>query len=147
MRRLLLALPLAFVALLAQAEVIDIDNAELDKLLKSGVPIIDIRTQPEWEETGVISGSKLITFFDERGRSDPAAWLDKVKPVARTDQPVIVICRSGNRTKPVSQFLSQQAGYTKVYNVKYGIKGWSKDNGPLLPATQSIAACRAAKSC
>ena len=147
MRRLILALPLALAALLAQAEVIDIDNAELDKLVKSGVPVIDIRTLPEWEETGVISGSKLITFFAERGRYDAAAWLEKVKPVAKPNEPVIVICRSGNRTKPVSQFLSQQAGYAKVYNVKDGIKGWRKDNGALLPATQSIAACRAAKSC
>jgi rhodanese-related sulfurtransferase len=147
MPRLILAAFLAFATTFAQAEVIDIDNAELDKLVKRGVPVIDIRTLPEWEETGIISGSRLITFFDERGRSDPAAWLEKIKPVAKPNEPVIVICRSGNRTKPVSQFLSQQAGYTQVYNVKNGIKGWSKENGPLTPATQSIAACRAAKSC
>ncbi len=147
MRRLILAFPLALAALFAQAEVIDIDNAELDKLVKSGVPVIDIRTLPEWEETGVISGSKLITFFDERGRYDAAAWLEKVKPVAKPSEPVIVICRSGNRTKPVSQFLSQQAGYSKVYNVKHGIKGWIGSGNPVVPATQTIAACRADKTC
>ena len=60
---------------------------------------------------------------------------------------MVVICRSGNRTKPVSQFLSQQAGYAKVYNVKSGIKGWLSDKGAVVPATQSIAACHAAKTC
>mgnify|MGYP001764830067 CR=1 FL=1 len=109
--------------------------------------VIDIRTKPEWEETGIVPGSKLLTFFDERGKADPAAWLDKVKPLAGPNDPVIVICRSGNRTKAVSQFLSQQAGYAKVYNVKSGIKGWIADKGAIVPATQSIAACQAAKTC
>ena len=147
MRRLITTLILSLSAALAHAEVIDISNAELDKLLKSGVPVIDIRTQAEWEDTGIVKGSALLTFFDERGRTDAPAWLNKVIPVAKPEQPVIVICRSGNRTKPVSLFLSQQAGYAKVYNVKDGIKGWIKNGGEVVPATQTIAACRSAKTC
>jgi rhodanese-related sulfurtransferase len=127
--------------------VIDIDNAELDRLIKSGVPVIDIRTQPEWEETGIVPNSKLLTFFDDRGRADPAAWLEKVKPFTKQDQPVIVICRSGNRTKAVSQFMSQQAGYAKVYNVKNGINRWIKDGGAITQAAPVLASCRAAKTC
>jgi len=147
MRKFLLSSCLALSALAAQAEVIDIDNAQLAQLMKSGVTVIDIRTKPEWEETGILPGSKLLTFFDERGKADPAAWLDKVKPLAKPGDPVVVICRSGNRTKPVSQFLSQQAGYAKVYNVKSGLKGWIADKGTVVPAAQSIAACQAAKTC
>lgn len=147
MRRLILACSLALGSVMAHAEIIDIDTAEMARLIKSGVPVVDIRTQAEWEDGGIVSGSKLLTFFDERGKADPAAWLQKVSPIAQPDQPVILICRSGNRTKAVSQFLSQQAGYAKVYNVKTGIKGWVKDGGALLPATQSIAACRNAKTC
>jgi rhodanese-related sulfurtransferase len=146
MRRLLLASLLA-ISSLAHAEVIDIDNAQLEKLSKSGVPVIDIRLQQEWEETGIVAGSKLLTFFDAQGRYDAPAWLEKVKPIAKPNEPVIVICRSGNRTKPVSQFLSLQAGYTTVYNVKNGIKGWIASGGPVAPATQSIASCKAAKTC
>jgi rhodanese-related sulfurtransferase len=147
MRKVLLFGCLTLSALFARAEVIDIDNAELAKLAKSGVTVIDIRTQPEWQETGIVAGSKLLTFFDERGRADPAAWLEKVKPIVKPGDPVIVICRSGNRTKPVSELLSQQAGYAKVYNVKHGLKGWLRDSGPVVPATQSIAACHADKTC
>ena len=146
MRQFLLFSSLALCALLARAEVIDIDNAELAQLVKSGVTVIDIRTRAEWEETGIVPGSKLLTYFDERGRADPG-WLEKLKPMARPGDPIVVICRSGNRTRPVSQLLSQQAGYPTVYNVKKGIKGWIGNGGAVVPATESIAACRAAKTC
>ncbi len=146
MRQLLIASLLAF-AQLAQAEVIDIDNTQLEKLQRSGVPVIDIRLQTEWEETGIVAGSSLLTFFDAQGKYDAAGWLEKVKPIAKPGEPVIVICRTGNRTKPVSQFLSQQAGYTTVYNVRHGIKGWIGSGGAVVPATQSIAACKATKTC
>ena len=146
MRQLLLACLIAICGF-ARADVIDIDNAQLEQLSKSGVPIIDIRLQSEWEETGIVPGSQLLTFFDEKGHADAPAWLEKVKPLARPDQPVIVICRSGNRTKVVSRFLSQQAGYATVYNVKQGIRGWIAAGGPVVPATQSIASCKVAKTC
>lgn len=147
MRRFLIASSIACFCLFARAEVVDIDNRELARLLQEGVPVIDIRLQAEWEQTGIVAGSHLLTFFDERGRANPGAWLEKVKPIASPDQPVIVICRTGNRTKAVSQFLSQQAGYTKVYNVRAGIMGWLRAGGPAIQANQSIAACRAAKTC
>ncbi|MBS1159797.1 MAG: Rhodanese-like protein [Proteobacteria bacterium] len=147
MRRLLLSLCLALAPLLAQAELIDIDNAELERLMKNGVPLIDIRTTPEWQETGIIANSRLLTFFDEQGQVDAAAWLEKLKPIAKPNQPVIIICRSGNRSKAAGQFLSQQAAYSRVYNVKSGIKGWLGNGGAVMPANQSIAACRSAKTC
>ena len=147
MRPLILSFFLAFMALAAHAEIIDIDNAELDRLVKSGVPLVDIRLQSEWEETGIVSGSKLLTFFDEKGHADAIGWLEKVKLFAKPNQPVILICRSGNRTRAASQFLSQQAGYATVYNVKSGIKGWLGAGGPVVPATQTIASCKAAKTC
>ena len=147
MRQFLLFSCLSLLALVARAEVVDIDNAELAKLLKSGVTVIDIRTQPEWEETGIVAGTKLLTFYDERGRADPDAWLERLNPLAKPGDPVAVICRSGNRTRSVSQLLSQQAGYAKVYNLKNGIKGWTASGGTLVPAAQSIAACHAEKTC
>jgi len=38
--------------------VIDIDNAELNKLISAGVPLIDLRTPPEWQQTGILAGSQ-----------------------------------------------------------------------------------------
>ncbi|MCL2524538.1 MAG: rhodanese-like domain-containing protein [Betaproteobacteria bacterium] len=146
-RSLLLAACLALAGFAAHAETIDIDNAELARLIQDGAPLIDVRLPSEWETTGVIAGSRLNTFFNERGESNPAAWLEKIKPYARPDQPVIVICRTGNRTRAVSRFLSEQAGYATVYNVTAGIKGWLKERRPVVPASPVIAACRSEASC
>ena len=147
MRRLLLGTGLLLAAIAARADIVDIDNAELAKLAAAGVPVIDIRTRPEWEETGILPGSHLLTFFDERGKAEPAAWLAKAKAIAKPGDPVIVICRSGNRTKALSQFLSQQAGYAKVYNVRNGIRAWLQEGRPVVTAAPILAACRAAMTC
>ncbi len=147
MRRLLVACCCGIAAFAARADIVDIDSAELAKLAASGVPVIDIRTRPEWEETGIVPGSHLLTFFDERGKADPATWLEHAKSIAKPGDPVIVICRSGNRTKALSQFLSQRAGYAKVYNVRNGIVAWGKEGRPVTSAAPALAACRAAKTC
>jgi rhodanese-related sulfurtransferase len=147
MVRLFLACCWLFAACAARADIIDIDSAGMAKLIASGVPVIDIRTSPEWAETGIVPGSHLLTFFDERGNADPAAWLQRAKAIAKPGDPLIVICRSGNRTKALSQFLSQQAGYAKVYNVRNGIQAWAKEGRPMVSAAPAMAACRAARNC
>jgi len=147
MKHIVMALLALLLSPLARADVVDIDNAELARLTAAGVPVIDIRTEGEWKETGIVPGSRLITLFDERGRADAPAWLEKVKGVARPDQPVIVICRSGNRTRVASQMLTQQAGYAKVYNVREGIRTWAKEGRPLVPATTAVATCPAGTKC
>lgn len=145
--RLFAFLLLLATTLSARADVVDITNAELARLAISGVPVIDIRTEGEWKETGIVPGSRLITLFDEKGRADAPAWLAKVKEVAKPDQPVIVICRSGNRTKMASQLLTQQGGYAKVYNVKDGIRAWAAEGRTLAPATTAVASCPAGARC
>ncbi len=128
---------LCLAALSARAEVINIDSAELARLAASGVPVIDIRTEGESKETGVIAGSKLLTFLDEKGNANPPQWLEKVKGVAQPDQPVILVCRSGKRTLTATQFLSEQAGYKTVYNVTKGLNAWIGDGRPMVPVTPS----------
>ena len=147
MCRLLIACFSLAAAFAARADIVDIDNATLAKLATAGVPVIDIRTRPEWEQTGIVPGSHLLTFFDERGQADPAAWLQKAKAIAKPGDPLIVICRTGNRTKALSQFLSQRVGYAKVYNVRNGIVAWAKEGRPMVSAAPTLASCRAARTC
>jgi len=142
-----LAVALTLLALPAVAEVVDIDSAELARLQAAGVPLVDIRTEAEWRETGIVPGSRLLTFFDAQGRADPAAWLQKLQTVVRADQPVILICRSGNRTRAASDFLSRQAGYAKVYNVRQGIRGWMQEGRGVSLATPVLAKCVADRPC
>jgi rhodanese-related sulfurtransferase len=121
-----------FVSFPAAAAVANIDNAQLEKLISEGVPVIDIRRAEEWQQTGVVKGSHLITFFDKKGHYDVPAWLDKLAPIAGKDQPFILICRTGNRTGTVSNFLDKKLGYTKVYNVKKGITDWIAKGRPVV---------------
>lgn len=138
---------LAFlISLSAAAEVIDIDSAELARLSAAGVPVVDVRTGAEWQDTGVLPGSRLLTFFDEQGRSDPAVFLRKLQAIAQPNQPVIVLCRSGNRSRTVAQLLSERAGYAKVYNVKDGVRGWTKEGRALSPLP-TAAACAPPRAC
>lgn len=130
----------------AHAEIVDIDNAQLARLAVQGVAVIDIRTAGEWKETGVVPGSRLITLFDEKGRADPG-FIDKVKGVVRPDQPVILICRSGNRTRVGAQLLEQQAGFAKIYNVREGVRGWAKEGRVLESATSAVVSCPAGARC
>lgn len=136
--RLIVPLLAGLIAWPASAEVINIDNAELARLAAKGVPVIDIRTAGEWKSTGVIPGSKLLTFFDEKGNANTAQWLASAKGLATPDQPVILICRSGNRTRAATQFLSEQAGYKTVYNVSGGVNGWLSEKRAVVPATPAM---------
>ena len=147
MRTLLVLVFLFSPALSARAEVAHIGSAEVAKLIAAGVPVIDIRTKPEWDETGIVPGSHPLTFFDEKGDADPAAWLKLARTIAQPGSPVVLICRSGNRTEQVSRFLSEKAGYAKVYNAKDGIREWIKEGRPVVSVAPALASCKAARTC
>lgn len=116
----------------AMAEIKDIDNSTLQKLLKDKVALVDIRTPEEWKETGIVEGSHLLTFFDKNGRYNIDAWMNDFEKIANKNQPVILICRTGNRTTTVSNFLDKKMGYHTVYNVKKGILDWIKTGNPIV---------------
>ena len=61
----------------ANADVQLADNDKIISLMKQGVPLIDIRTYSEWQNTGIIKNSKLLTFFDNDGKSDVESWINK----------------------------------------------------------------------
>jgi rhodanese-related sulfurtransferase len=100
----------------------NVSNTELQGLLDKGVTLIDIRTPSEWQETGIIAGSKPITLFAENGAIAPD-FVSKLQQTVSVDKPVALICRSGNRTQAGTQML-QQLGYKQIYNVTHGIKNW-----------------------
>ncbi len=112
----------------------NLDNDAVRQKLAAGVPVIDIRTPEEWKQTGVIEGSHLITFVNRKGQVNPA-FFKKLAEIAGPDDEVMLICRTGNRTKPVSRFLSERAGYTKLDNIEHGITKWIKDGNPVTKAT------------
>ena len=104
----------------------NLDNAQLESLMAQGVPVFDIRRKDEWRQTGVIEGSQLLTFVDSGGRVAPG-FLERFTSTVGKDDPVILICRTGNRTSTLARHLVEQLGYTHVYNVRDGITRWIRD--------------------
>ena len=108
----------------------NLDNAQLQALLQDRVPLYDIRRAEEWRETGVIGGSQLLTFVDADGRVKPD-FLDRFSSAVGKHDAVILICRTGSRTRTLARYLIEQMGYTQVYNVRNGITRWISDDMPV----------------
>ena len=84
------------------------------------IKIVDIRTEAEWRQTGIIADSKTITFLDENGEYNEADFLRQLDRVIDKNEKFAIICRSGRRTRIAYQLLVQN-GY-KVIDIKGGIK-------------------------
>ena len=85
-----------------------------------GAQLVDVREPEEWAETGVPQDAVLIPLGDLE--SQAAAEL-------ATDQPVYVICRSGNRSQTGSDILVG-LGFSEVYNVDGGVTAWQGSGLP-----------------
>lgn len=121
-------------AIAAGGELTGITPDELEKLKEQGVPVVDVRTPEEWSKTGVISGSKPLMFFDSKGAYDAAAWMRQFRVIApSSSQPVVLVCRSGNRTATVGKMLTGDMGYTQVYHLEKGLQAWTAEGHKLTP--------------
>ena len=49
--------------------------------------------------------------------------------------PVLAFCRTGNRSKALSEYLAGQAGFTNVANVENGITSWISEGGDVSEAS------------
>lgn len=108
----------------------NVDNGKLKELLAQGMPLYDIRRVEEWSQTGVVEGSRKLTFVDAAGRVNPE-FLPHFTAEVGKNEPVILICRSGNRTDALARHLVEKLGYTQVYNVRHGISRWLSEGNPV----------------
>ncbi|MDF9391143.1 MULTISPECIES: rhodanese-like domain-containing protein [Methylococcus] len=116
------------------AELVGITPDELEALSVQGVPVVDVRTPEEWRKTGVIEGSKPLTFFDSKGAYDTAGWLRQFRTIVPdAGRPVVLVCRSGNRTAMVGKMLTQELGYERVYHLEKGLQVWIAEGHKLTP--------------
>ena len=120
---------LLVLSVLSFAQFIGISPGVLQEKIDQNIVVIDIRTPPEWNEVGIIPTSKKIMFFDEKGNYNVNSWLAQLsKYVKDKDQPFVLVCRSGNRTGMVGDFLYKKVGYKNVFHLEDGIKSWIKEN-------------------
>ena len=131
LRHLFLLLVLLPLSACSEPPYTNIDNQQLKILQAQGIPVYDIRRTDEWAQTGVVEGSRRLTFVDDKGRVSPD-FVEKFTQAVGKNDPVILICRTGNRTDTLSRALVEQLGYTKVYNVKNGITRWISEGLPVV---------------
>ena len=105
------------------AEVIDVDDQEMIKLSNDNIQIVDVRRSSEWDLTGVIPNSILLTFFDEVGNYNFDEWYEKLQQEINVSNPIILICRSGKRSKVVANMIDEKFN-TIIYNAQNGINSW-----------------------
>ena len=97
---------------------------------ENGGIVIDIRREEEWKETGILQGSNTITAFTKDGNIHPdfpKKFFDLINDI---DVPILLYCRTGNRTGILGQALIDQVGQTNVSHLSEGIVGWKKQGYP-----------------
>ena len=106
------------------ADIVDVNNEQIIELSKNNIPIVDIRRSSEWDQTGVVPKSILLTFFDKEGNYNYDEWYEKLRLEIDEVKPIILICRTGRRTKIIAKMMEIKNFDNVIYNAKNGITSW-----------------------
>ncbi len=95
---------------------------ELKKRLDAGEPLllVDVRTPAEYQYDGHIAGSRLL----------PLSVLGQRLDELPADQPIVFICRSGNRSMVACEQLAH-IGFENTINLSGGMIGWRMAGFPV----------------
>ena len=96
-------------------------TAALQLINHKNALILDVREETEYRD-GHLLNARLIPLGALKER---IGELEKYK-----DQPMVVVCRSGNRSGSACAMLGKQ-GFTQAYNLAGGVMAWQKAKLPL----------------
>ena len=116
-------------------------NQDVQKSLQNGAVLIDIRRPDEWQKTGVIDGAALITAFTKSGELHPKFQQKFMSFITDSDTPIMLYCRTGNRTTNLGNALVKRLGFSNVSHLSAGITGWQKEGLPVIsytPGTEKL---------
>ncbi|UTT42165.1 rhodanese-like domain-containing protein [Exiguobacterium aurantiacum] len=98
-----------------ESEITKIDVETLQNRLENEeITLLDVREVDEYEG-GHIEGAV----------NAPLSSLNETELPYPKDEPIYVICRSGNRSAQAAQLLKQR-GYTEIYDVSGGMIAWEQ---------------------
>lgn len=100
----------------------NVNTAEAVQMInQQNAVIVDVREDNEYRSEHIINAIHIpLGYFQDRLKE-----LDKYK-----DKPLIVGCKSGNRSSHACALLKKQ-GFEQVYNLSGGVSAWKADNLPL----------------
>jgi len=95
---------------------------EAHALMQAGAKLVDVRTRAELDWVGRVPGAAFVEWNSyPEGRTNPS-FLEELAGVAAKDEPVMFLCRSGNRSH-FAAHLAAQGGWQECYNVLEGFEG------------------------
>jgi rhodanese-related sulfurtransferase len=98
---------------------LDISVDEAYELYQDGVFFLDVRTQEEWDDFHA-PGTTLI----------PLDELESRLYELPEDEPIVVVCRSGNRSQ-VGRDILLSNGFEQTSNMSGGMNAWSAAGYPI----------------
>ena len=87
----------------------EITLEEMQKLIKNGAIVIDVRSMQEYNE-GHVDGAISIPEYEID---------EKIKDNIQEDEQIVLYCSSGSRSRRAKKKL-EEFGYKNVYNLKDG---------------------------
>jgi rhodanese-related sulfurtransferase len=100
----------------------EVNSAEALQLINhKNAIVLDVRESSEYD-AGHVLNAKLVPLGKLKER---IGELEKYK-----DQPIVVVCRSGNRSGTACFILGKQ-GFSQAYNLAGGVQAWQKSSLPL----------------
>ena len=114
--------------LIFEFEVIDVldpsyksvSSDELIDMIENNAVALDIRTEEEWDKTGVIKGSFPETAFDKNGKFQVYV-MDKIRALAAAqsqDVNLIFISHDGETASMLANSFSEDLGFTNISVLK-----------------------------
>lgn len=96
----------------------DVSVQEAAKLRDSGAFVLDVREPSEWNEFHIPNATLI-----------PLGQLERRAAEVPKDKPILVVCRSGNRSATGRNIL-RDAGFKNVTSMSGGMTEWSKAGLP-----------------
>jgi rhodanese-related sulfurtransferase len=101
-----------------------VDPASAVSLInRNGAHVLDVREDSEWQQ-GHIPGAIHVPLGQLGNR------MNELEAYKGADTPVVVACRSGNRSAMAAVRL-RKAGFESVYNLEGGTMAWQQAGMPL----------------
>ncbi len=91
-------------------------------LVQAGARLVDVRTQAELDWVGRVPGSLFVEWNGYPGGQLNPTFLAQLAEVTGKDEPIVFLCRSGNRSH-FAAIAATQAGWRECYNILEGFEG------------------------
>lgn len=108
----------------------EIDTDEMRARIKSGVPLLDIREQIEWEFLGIIPEAVRIPL------GELASRVDEVSAMVKDDQGLVILCSAGLRSATAAAVLARH-GFSKMSHSPEGLNGWLRAGLPVAKLSEA----------